>query len=1374
MSRPRFEKLSAVKLAVLAGQMREQVEGIAVLDSEPLAIVGIGCRFPGGSDSPRAFWDNLVAGRDAVTEIPGNRWDVDALYDPDPDAPGKMATRWGGFLDQIDGFDPYFFGISPREANDMDPQQRLVLEVCWEALENAAIHPDDVFGSQTGVFIGAATTDYAQLQIARGSAPYLDKYFSTGAANCFCAGRVSYVLGLQGPSVVLDTACSSSLVAVHMACQSLRRDECELALAGGVNLMLAPLVSIFTSKLRTMAPDGICKTFDARANGFVRAEGCGVIALERLSVALARGHMIHAVIRGTAINQDGRSNGLTAPSVVAQQQVIERALANGQVDPARVTYIETHGTGTALGDPIEFEALQAAYDSRRGPSEPCALGALKTNIGHAESAAGVAGLIKAALSLKHQTIAPNLHFEQINPNIPIADSRFVIPVEARSWPSDGPRLAAVSSFGFSGTNAHVILEEAPRRPASSPGQRPAYLLRLAAKTPRSLAALSERYATFLGDNPEIALAEVCATANRHRGDFHHRRAVAGHSHADLIESLRAGSEVSAPVDKRSRPRLAFVFSGQGSQYVGMGRELYDHNPVFRTAIDHCAELLAPVLDRSLISVLYPSDGDTSPIDETIYTQPALFALQYGLVQVWKSWGIQPDIVLGHSLGEFAAANAAGVLSVDDSLRMVAERGRLMQTLARPGRMYAILAPEPQVAECIASFADEVVIAAVNNPEEVVIAGPPELVDKAVAACRERGLPTRDIAVQQAFHSPCMEPVASAFAEFVGTFALSAPHISQRIPMISNLSGTIENHIDQPDYFVRQIRAPVRFAACVATLDQAGCDIVVEIGPRQTLLGLIRRCLPAGELLCPPSLNRKKSDCWQMLHSLGQLYQRGVDVSWPEVDGDADGNADVGRVELPTYAFDRARYWVTPPANMPADHHAGAEGRAGLGAELGRMTSYYRDVVALMDETSEANEAPFLRFPAFRQVVPGFSSVRLLGRRKEADPEHLALLKQAQSEMNRVIFRGIEMARINTVLDIGCGQSRDLIELASAHPQLRAHGCNISVDQIDIGRRKIRSAGLEKRVQLFYQDSARDEFPGTYDLAMSFQVLHHIRDKNSAIGNIARHLVNGGFLVMAEIAARTTTPIEHAESTAFFVPLSEWADILAQNGLRVLDCVDAAPQVANFLYDADYDANFALASAGMDNVSKAHLHGPHMLGWLFRRKLAAYAVMRVQRDEFSQYADLLACNRARLQTPASYHEAVRRISGDGLEPIAIADAERVERVSTIDREQLLAQAPEMRRQRVEDIIRGHTARVLGLPAERLEVNTELTELGLDSLMLLELKNAIDSELGLDLPGIELLRDPTVVSLAGFVVATLKRVTPDSEVAEVVTSWEEGDL
>lgn len=477
MSDSRFEKLSAIKLAVLARQLRDEVDGIDALDAEPLAIVGMGCRFPGGANTPAAFWDNLVAGRDVVTEVPADRWNIDEYYDPDPAAPGKMSTRWGGFVDEVDTFDPLFFGIAPREANDMDPQQRLMLEVAWEALEHAALHPDEIYGSQTGVFVGASTTDYAQRQIASGTAPYLDKYFSTGAANCFCAGRVSYTFGFQGPSVVLDTACSSSLVAVHLASQSLRRGECEMALAGGVNLMLSPLLTIFTSKLQTMAPDGACKTFDTRANGFVRAEGCGVVVLERLSTALAKGHTIHALIRGTAINQDGRSNGLTAPNVVAQQRVIERALANAHVNPARVTYVETHGTGTALGDPIEFEALQAAYDRR--DAAPCALGALKTNMGHAETAAGIAGLIKAVLSLRHQTLVGNLHFEQINPNIPLADTRFAIPLETAPWQSEGPRMAAVSSFGFSGTNAHVVLEEMVQRPSEAPAERPAYALRLA-------------------------------------------------------------------------------------------------------------------------------------------------------------------------------------------------------------------------------------------------------------------------------------------------------------------------------------------------------------------------------------------------------------------------------------------------------------------------------------------------------------------------------------------------------------------------------------------------------------------------------------------------------------------------------------------------------------------------------------------------------------------------------------------------------------------------------------------------------------------------------------------------------------------------------
>ncbi len=664
----RLEELSPVKRAILElREMRARLDEVERRRTEPIAIVGLGLRFPGGANDPASFWQLLHDGVDAITEVPADRWDVDAYYDPDPLAPGKMSTRQGGFVVDVDQFAADFFGISPREAIRMDPQQRLLLEVAWEALERAGQSTDKLFGSQTGVFLGISNSDYLRLQLA--DAEEIDPYVGTGNLLSVAAGRLAYTLGLRGPNMVVDTACSSSLVAVHLACQSLRLGECSLAVAGGINVILSPEVTINFSKAQMMAPDGRCKTFDAAADGYVRSEGCGVIVLKRLAEAIAGGDNILAVIRGTAINQDGRSAGLTAPNGPSQEEVIGRALAAAGVEPAQVNYVETHGTGTALGDPIEVRALAAAYGPGRPADAPLMIGSVKTNLGHLEAAAGIAGLMKAVLALQNEEIPPHLHLKTPNPHLGLADLPIVIPTERTPWPAGKrPRLAGVSSFGFSGTNAHVILEEAPGSvPARPEPERPLHILALSAKSPTALERLARRYEQHLAAHPEQALGDVCFTANAGRGHFEERLAVVAGSSAEMRARLAAAFAVDDPIGLvRGRapaagpPDVAFLFTGQGSQYVNMGRRLYDTQPTFRDAMDRCAELLQPYLERPLLAVLYPDAaahaGKPNPIvDDMAYAQPAQFAVQYALAELWRSWGIEPAVVAGHSVGEYAAA-----------------------------------------------------------------------------------------------------------------------------------------------------------------------------------------------------------------------------------------------------------------------------------------------------------------------------------------------------------------------------------------------------------------------------------------------------------------------------------------------------------------------------------------------------------------------------------------------------------------------------------------------------------------------------------------------------------------------------------------------
>ena len=902
--------LSPVKRALLEiRELREKLDQVERQKTEPIAIVGLGLRFPGGANDPESFWNLLRDGVDAIAEVPPERWDVDAYYDADPDKPGKMSTRFGAWLADVDKFDPYFFGIAPREAASMDPQHRLLLEVSWEALEYAGQSPEKLMGSQTGVFVGISNSDYFRMVYA--DPDRIDTYAATGNTYSVAAGRLSYLLGLHGPNLAIDTACSSSLVAVHLAVQSLRNGECNLALAGGVSLILTPEVHINFSKSRMMATDGRCKTFDVAADGYVRGEGCGMIALKRLSDAVADGDNILAVVRGAAINHDGRSGGLTAPNGPAQEAVIREALANSGVAPREVSYVEAHGTGTSLGDPIEVRALGAVLGQGREAANSLMIGSVKTNVGHLEAAAGIAGLIKAVLALQHQEIPPHLHLKTLNPFIPWADLPITVPTECAPWV--GKRIAGVSSFGFSGTNAHVILEEAPVvERTTADAERPLHLLTLSAKSESALKELSRRFANHLDSQ---RLADICFTANTGRSHFSHRLAVAADSVPQAREKLVAFAEgreslgvMNGHMIQPTPPEVVFMFTGQGAQYVGMGRQLYETQPVFRQTLDKCDELLKPHLGQSLISVLYSPNG--SPLDETMYTQPALFAIQYALAELWKSWGIEPSAVLGHSAGEIVAACVAGIFSLEDGLKLSAERGRLMQTKSLAGEMVAVFADEAQVAEAVAPFADRVSIAAINGPTNTVISGAPEAVRAVVEKLRADGVKSKRLEISIASHSPMMTPMLDEF----GRAAASVKHSAPRIAFISNITGQLR--LDAPDagYWVRHIQQPVRFADSLKTLHAQGYEVFVEIGPKPTLLGMGQRCWPGGEGagLWLPSLRDGRSDWEQMLESLSALYIRGASVNW---DG-FDKHYSRRRLPLPTYPFERLRYWTDVAQTRP--------------------------------------------------------------------------------------------------------------------------------------------------------------------------------------------------------------------------------------------------------------------------------------------------------------------------------------------------------------------------------------------------------------------------------------------------------------------------
>ncbi len=888
----------------------------AAYTEDSIAIIGMSCRLPGSVNSVDAFWRLLRDGKDAIIEIPKSRWDAGLYYSSDKDAPGKIVTRFGGFLDEVDRFDASFFDIAPREAVNTDPQQRILLELTWEALEHAGINPESLAGTQTGVFAGIFSNDYELLHVKCHDAPSLNAYFATGNSTSLAAGRVSYVFGFQGPAVAVNTACSSSLVAVHLACQSLRNGECGLAVASGINLMLSPEMSIAFSRSGMLAPDGRCKTFDADANGYVRSEGGGVVVLKRLSQAIADNDKILAVVRGTAINHDGASNGLTAPNGLAQEAVIRKALSDADVAPEAVSYVETHGTGTSLGDPVELQALESVYARGRNRDNPLMLGSVKTNIGHTEAAAGIAGLIKVVLSMQHEYIPPHLHFKKLNPLVSLEKMNGLIPTEGMEWArpgGNGKYLAGVSSFGFSGTNAHVIVEEAPvvsrNQQAEGNKERPLHILTLSAKDLPALQTLAERYDAHLEASKDTDLADICYTANTGRSPFAHRLAFIGESPSKMREGLKIfldgqqGSEViSGSVREEKARKAAFLFTGQGAQYRYMGKHLFETQPVFRDLLCRCGEILNKHLEKPLMEVLYPGNEGATLLNETAYTQPAMFSLEYALAGLWKSWGITPGAVIGHSVGEYAAACVAGVFSLEDGLKLISARARLMQALPRTGGMWAVFADEETVVKVIAPYPKEVSIAAYNGPSLLVISGLRNTLKAVIGSLERNGIKSVPLQVSHAFHSPLMEPMLHDFELVAGEVSYSSP----QIPIISNLSGSqAGDEIATPGYWVRHVRSPVRFASGMATLFQQGYETFVEIGPKPVLSGMGRKIEDYSRFLWLPSLNEGKPDWQQLLQSLGRLYVNGAAVDW---DG-FDRHFPRCRVALPTYPFQRKRYWI---------------------------------------------------------------------------------------------------------------------------------------------------------------------------------------------------------------------------------------------------------------------------------------------------------------------------------------------------------------------------------------------------------------------------------------------------------------------------------
>lgn len=966
---------------------------------EPIALIGVGCRLPGRIVNKEGLLTALREGRDLITEIPSDRWNVDAFYDPDPLSPGKTYVRRGGFVEDVYLFDPGFFGVNDSEAARMDPQQRILLQTVWHALEDAGQPAEELMNSNTGVFLAMMNTNgYSHLKGVFEGPMGINAYDAMGDAMSIAAGRISHFLGLEGPCLTLDTACSSSLVALHLARQSILAGDCDTAIVAGVNIILHPAIHIAFSKLGLMSRSGRCATFDASADGYIRGEGCVAVILRRQSDAIARGDRILASIVGTAVNQDGKTPALTAPNGRSQEKVIRNALARVGVNPNDIGYVEAHGTGTPVGDPIEMSAIVNVYGPDRADNETLYVGSVKSNFGHIEAGAGLLGVVKTALSLHHEEIFPSIHFNKLNPDIDLSHAPVKVATERIPWSRNGkPRLAGVNSFGYSGTNAHVILQESPFQGNGHVEQietkeqnlfeRGGELVVISAKSIPSLDELVDRWVDYLDHENDISLRDVAFSAALGRTQLSQRLAVIGKDKDEIKQRLQAWREgrtvkelVTGQTFVKIKPKIAFIFTGQGAQYAGMGRELYESEPQFAETIDHIASIMDPELGVPLKEVLF-GEKSAEYLENTRYVQPALFAIEYALAELLRRWGVEPSYLIGHSIGEIVAACVANALDLEDATRFVVARGRLMGSLPEGGAMLAIAAAPEQVQRWLQGREEEVTIAAVNAPHAVVVSGRAEAVAAIGEMAQTAGRQTKALEVSHAFHSPLMDPILNELTQVAASMRISSP----RIPILSNTSGDFFGDEIKPEYWSAQMRHAVLFHEGMQKIIDAGCSLIVEIGPHPALTTAVVTSFDSTTFQALPTLRKDKKDAANLLGTLSSLYVNGAPLKFDRL----FSNPAYQQVPLPLYPFHNDKYWINldgmlelPPDAFPLMDPPASEGELAelpeLHPLLGKVVT--RSARKIVFETGLKTTSPWTDHRVLDSTVfPGTGYVEIAAR-----------------------------------------------------------------------------------------------------------------------------------------------------------------------------------------------------------------------------------------------------------------------------------------------------------------------------------------------------------------------------------------------------------